>query len=365
MTAREKKLAGIVLLAMGILALWGVTMKLIVEPGRELDKQQQRLTSELAELEIDLNRVEPLLRTVARVRARSFDSDPSRTSELTRAHLVTLIQQAGLSIDTASMRPFTGRTVPNVLQEVGWQVSTVGPKPRLINLLYLLREDPHLGRIDDLRLSPDDDGDMELRFRYVTLVIADPKYHALPPVEPLEEAPLTLNNPQRDQLEMIVARDVFRPYVPRPQQVVQAPRPQPKPTPQPQTPAPQPQPQPAQAAPAGNWRVVGLPRWADGSEVMLRNEQTSQVLRLHTGDEIEGGEIVMVDYRTLPRIDDPTLRSSSRVIIKLGRDLWAIELGQTTQQRYRLPTQRIPEALQADEPRSDDQLSQAPTPSAP
>jgi hypothetical protein len=53
----------------------------------------------------------------------------------------------------------------------------------------------------------------------------------------------------------------------------------------------------------------------------------------------------MVDYRSLPRVDRPELLSPSRVVLRIGPDLWAVELGSYVSQKYRLSADRLPSEL--------------------
>ncbi len=53
----------------------------------------------------------------------------------------------------------------------------------------------------------------------------------------------------------------------------------------------------------------------------------------------------MIDYRELPKPEKPKLLSSSRVILKIGEDYWAVDLGQILTKKRRLEGQLVPQEL--------------------
>ena len=55
----------------------------------------------------------------------------------------------------------------------------------------------------------------------------------------------------------------------------------------------------------------------------------------------------MIDYRPLPRADNPQMLSPSRVILKAGPDYWAVELGQKLTQKRRLKRDQLPEPIRS------------------
>ncbi len=72
-----------------------------------------------------------------------------------------------------------------------------------------------------------------------------------------------------------------------------------------------------------------------------RNKTTSYKL----GDELAGGEIVMIDYRKMPFPKKPALLSQSRVILSIGEEYWAIERGNTLADKHKLAPQQLPKHL--------------------
>ena len=135
----------------------------------------------------------------------------------------------------------------------------------------------------------------------------------------------TLDSTQRRSYDAIVQRDLLRPYIPKP-------------------------PPPASAtapADAGLDRltVVSLSDWSGTPEVHVSDAGSQKILRLRKGDALAGGEVVMIDYRTLPMPGKPGIVSYSRVILKIGNAYWAVEHGQTLAAKYQLAPEQIPSHL--------------------
>jgi hypothetical protein len=57
------------------------------------------------------------------------------------------------------------------------------------------------------------------------------------------------------------------------------------------------------------------------------------------------GEIAMVDFRPMPRPGKPEEVSDSRMIVRIGKDYWAVELGQRLNERRVLRPAELPEEL--------------------
>ena len=92
-------------------------------------------------------------------------------------------------------------------------------------------------------------------------------------------------------------------------------------------------------------RVVSLSHLADGPEICIRDTRSGRMTLYAPGDKLAGGQIVTVDYRQMPRADKPEILSGSRAIVKIGATWWAVELGQTVAQRYRLRKEQLPVEL--------------------
>lgn len=266
---------------------------------------------------------------------QTHDLDEQQASERARARLVEILQHSGLALDRLSLRPVRGPRVPNSYQEVGWLLAIRGKVDAIVNCLYLLQHDPFLSRLDNLTLAPVARSDeIELRLRYATLVLLYPKDEK--PVDPQKDAPprplAPLQNEDRQAYGLVAARDLFRPYVPR------APR--------------QEWAGPTNDAPVSSdgsgdhlLRVVGLPSWGGAPEVILHDLASGQTRQLHIGDELAGGRIVLIDYRSMPMPGNPDILSTSRVIVRIEQAYWAIELGQPLSERRRLEQDQLPPQL--------------------
>ena len=189
-----------------------------------------------------------------------------------------------------------------------------------------------LHRIENLSVQPGGDvATRRISFRYLALLFGPMSGVTLV----TEEAALVPNEGRRKQLAAITRRALFRPYVKRP-----PPPPPPPPPPKKADPPP----------PSGpeTYRLVSLSEWKGRSEVVVLDTNKGLTTKYRTGDELAGGKVVAVDYRTLPRPKNPDLESSSRVIISADNALWAIESGDTLADKYELSADRLPPDLRKD-----------------
>jgi len=90
--------------------------------------------------------------------------------------------------------------------------------------------------------------------------------------------------------------------------------------------------------------VTDLSEWGSKQDVGVAGP-TGQTKLYHPGDELAGGEIIMVDVRAMPMPGKPKIDSPSRVIIKTGKEYWAVELGQQLSQKRRLSGDELPPSL--------------------
>jgi len=91
--------------------------------------------------------------------------------------------------------------------------------------------------------------------------------------------------------------------------------------------------------------VVSLSEWNGIPEVHIRDLTAQKTRIYHPGDALEGGTLVMVDYRSIPRPDNPLLQSSSRMILRIGADYFAIERGRTLAEKRKLGAADLPPSL--------------------
>ena len=327
MNKREKFMAltvgGIVLL----LAAGFGGRALLVKPLREIDKKTAALRERLDKINDDRRAyfaAEKIVKTYAQ---QTFSEQMDQASAKSGEILTQQLSLSGLQEADFSRMPVGPRKLRGA-SEIGWGVQGEGKLENVINLLFLLDKSAYLHRLDNLVLSPGDNpGEVRVRFRYLSLVL-DPA----PIVEPVDlSSKFTSESPERRTFDSIVARDILRPYVKR----APASAPDHKSSPA----------SPSQPAGPESLRVVSLSDWMGQPEVHVRDTRRDKTLRFKPGDPLAGGTIVMLDYRALPMPDRPTLKSFSRVIVRIQSDYWAIEHGRTLADKYKMAPTQLPEPL--------------------
>ena len=335
MKAREKILALIVGGIVGLVLLGFVVRAVVVAPLQERDKKMVAARGQLEKIRAERREyfaAEDVVRGFAQTTySTNTDQALAKSGEM----LTRLVLQSGLRETDFSRSPFGPRRLHSALKtfEIGWSVQGDGRLQDVVDLLFLAQESPYLHRVEGINLMPGDaPGMVRVRFRYLTLVV-DPA----PTVDFAElEHPFSLYSPQRKAYDELVTRDLLRPYIKRP----------PPPPPPGGTPAaPGTSPDGTTLPGPESFRIVSLSEWGGQPEIHVRDLVNQKTLRYVPGDSLAGGVIALVDDRTLPRAGDPTLKSFSRVIIKIGQEYWALELGKTLADKYRLAPEQLPEAL--------------------
>lgn len=343
MNSREKIIAIAIGAFVAAVILYGLFQKFLRAPARKLQATIELQHTENNKLRASNAALKRSFGKWVSLRNRTYHDDPSRVPVLLTARVNQLARRAGLG--QLPVRTFTGRMVPKSYREIGCMVKGQASLERLTNFLYLLARDRHLHRITNLSITPPQRNEPEVGFslRYSTLVlssklpISDPiPARPAPASQPVE---VVLNSPDRSQYDVIARRHLFLPYIPR-VAVRQPPQPQPRPQPQPQTP-------PRPVNQYDRLRVVGLPAFGTIREVHLARDGRDIDEPLLVGAKLPIGEIAMIDYRVMPMPDDPKDISTGRVILKLGLEYWAVELGQTLSQRRILRADELPDQLKA------------------
>jgi hypothetical protein len=296
------------------------------------------LNKKVAKAQADTRKMEAKARSLEGWAALTYDRDELRASAKIGAALAGLVERAGLNLKTFSLQPVQGMRVRGAYREIGRNIRVRGKLQNVVDFLYLLRQEPHLHRLENLSISPlHKTGEVDLSVRYVTVVIDDLAGGDLETDKLATTAPTDLDSEQRKLFDSVVSRDLFRPYIQRRvERVVVAP-----PPPRRREDPPPPPPNP------GRFRVVGLPELNQRQEVLVSDIATGQLRSYEAGDTLGGGTIAMVDYRPLPRVDNPQMLSPSRVIFRVGPDYWAVELGQSLTQKRRLPRDQLPEKIRS------------------
>jgi hypothetical protein len=341
MNQREKTLAIIVV---GMLGFFVVALGLrafFLKPLRDVDSRiaaaQERLETIRAERRAYFDS-EDRMKEVAR---RTFADDVNQAAAIAGEMLTRHIMQCGLREADFTRLPAGPRRMRGV-QEVGWSVQGEGPLSNIVDLLFGLQELPFVHRVENVVFAASEKpGLVRVRFRYLTLVFETP----FDVTREMPDAILAFDETRRKPYEAIVQRDILRPYIKRPPPPPPATRP---PRSTPETPPP-PGPE--------NFQIVSLTEWQGVSEIHVRDRTRQRTVSYTIGDELAGGEIVLVDYRPLPLRRNPTLQSHSRVILKLGSEFWAVERGQTLADKYLLQPEQLPDAV-GTQPESSESESQ-------
>ena len=341
MNRREKILAAVVASIIGVVVLYGVINRMVLAGGRKLSEQAHTIRKKIDELERDNRRLGRYRSRFVDLRNRTFDDNPRRASVLADTAIKQIAKRAGLTQADYTVSSFAERREANAYRELLCTITGTASLDRLTNFLYLLGRDERLCRITHLSVKRRQErrGPAKVSFslRYSTLVFDGNVPVPVPP-RPTATQPVEivgLNTPERSAYDAIAARNVFRPYVRRHVRIKPPDRHQTKPSTQP----------PPQTPQFGRLVVTGLPAYNGRTEVhvAIPGQDIKKVLKV--GDALPAGKIVMVDYRQMPMPGKPHLISQSRVILKAGKDYWAVELGQRMDQRRILRPEELPEKL--------------------
>ena len=269
--------------------------------------------------------------------AMTFGADENHVSELMRSRITELLGQSGLSAQNLSLKPLVSSRVPGVYKEIGWTVRSRGKLSHVVNFVYLMAREPHLHRLDNLVLAPVPGGtDVELQVKYGTLVLDTPQGEKLETDRVEDDAPPgVLQSAERVQYETIASRNLFLPYIPAVAGQT------PPGGESPQTPGEPSGPR----VPEGYYRIVGLPAWGDAADVLVRDGRTGRVAAYKPGDALGGGRIITVDYRSMPLPGKPDLLSQSRVVLQIGAEYYAVELGASLAEKHALTPDQVPPGL--------------------
>ena len=325
MTQREKILGYSVASVVGVFAIYFGAKVLFMKPLQDLSKKTISLRDSLDKINSERKGYfsdEDKLKGAAK---KTFSDDIDQATAKCGEVLAKQVLAAGLRESDFSRSPTAPRKLRGAT-EIGWSLQGEGPLDKVVNLLFLAEKSPYLHRVDDLVLFPGQSpGLVRVRFRYLTLVIQPA------PAVDLKElpAPFNLAAMERRVFDVIAARDILRPFIPRA--------------------APGPTTAPPSGTPPGPevFRVVSLSEWMGKPEVHVLDSARQKTARYQPGDELAGGTIAMVDYRPMPARGHEGLKSFSRVIVKIGSDYWAIDRGQTLAEKYKLSTEQLPEKLAA------------------
>lgn len=274
----------------------------------------------------------------------AFGNDEMVISEQVRTTVTGLLEMSGLSTQNLSLKPLVGNHVLNVYHEIGWSVQTRGKLEQIVRFLYLMTQEAHLHRVDNIVLSPVQGGEILLQVKYATLLLEAPRET---PNEKLVTNtikdqvldPEILDSDEAHLYDIIADRDLFRPFIERKRPTVVAVAPIPTGggggTGPVRTVAPR----------IGGDQIVCLTAYEGVPEILINNTVTNKISKYKEGDALAGGRIVMVDYRLMPLPRNPDLISESRIIIRIGTEYYAVELGQVLTEKRTLAPADWPPGL--------------------
>ena len=337
MNKREKILTAVAgLIAVGFVTYLAIN-RVFLMPAAMQFNQAKELVIQIEKARTEKAREASYQTRLTELAARTYGTDELKVSEKIRTRITAVLAASGLSAEGLTLKPITGSRAPGIYEEVGWMVQVRGALEKIVNFLYLMAKEPHLHRLDNLVISPiQGQPDVELQVKYATLVLESPQGQTLATGKVTAEIdPAALESPDRKHYQVITTRDLFRPYI-------AARKPEPtRPTPRPAAPSP---PRPP-AVPRGRYRLVGLPTWGGNTDILVSDSSSGNVARYKAGDDLAGGTIVTVDYRPMPMPSKPDILSSSRVVLRIGSDYYAVELGRYLSEKYALKTEQLPPGL--------------------
>ena len=343
MNRREKLILLSVAAAVVAFVIYLTVDSLLLGPSTDLDKQIVDVRAKL-DAAATKNRMKVLYEKDLRQWAsRALCGEVGQASSKVRERISTLLERAALTGGSWRIQPLQARSVRGQYAEIGWIVQADGELKSVVDFLYLLDAEPYLHRLDNLEITPvPRSARVRLDVRYVTLVLPASNKGAgdVAATGPADNPPATdLDGRPRRNYDVIVSRDLLRPYIKRP-----PPRPAEPPPEEPR------QESPRDRRPRGasedRFRVVALPTWGGQADVFVRDSETHATRRYQVGDSLAGGRIAMVDYRRMPLPDRPDILSGSRVVVQIEQDYWAVELGQSLAQKRRLKAEQLPPGTQ-------------------
>ena len=341
MNKREKILAAITAGIICVIVLYTFVNGLFLSPAEALNNDIRKIKKSIAKLSLTSKSMKSDKAHLKALAALTYGKDDDEVRATTFGYLMAALDRSGLTSEGKGVNAGNSKSSGD-LRETAWHVVKNGKMEHILNLLYMLEEDPVLHRIENLSISPRDrDGPFRVEFDYVALSLATKKGPQFTTTRPADtKLAVNMKSDKRKGYNVIPERDIFRRYIkrvdpPKPPVVATA-----KPTPKQYPPEPP-------AGPKPKYRICGLPTFRGDPEVWVVNEidKTGAVHKYKEGEKLMGWEIVMVDYRSLPDPDKPDLLSPARVIVRIDSDYWAIEGNQYVNAKRILKGADLPPAL--------------------
>ncbi|MDP6637502.1 MAG: hypothetical protein QGG42_21595 [Phycisphaerae bacterium] len=343
MNKREKILAYITGGMICVIVLYTFVNSLILAPTESLHESIRSAKKRLAKLTLTSKTVERNKTRLKGLAARTYGSVDTDVRNATFGYLMGLLDRSGLTSEGKGVTKGNTKNSGD-LREIAWRVVKSGKMEHILNLLYMLEEDPALHRIENLSISTrDKDGPFKVEFDYIALSLATSKGPQFTSTRPTDmKVAVDMKSDRRKRYDVIPERDIFRRYIKR----VDPPKPPPTVVVRPK-PIPRDVPKPPPTEPKPRYRICALPTFLGQPEIWVVNEidETGAVHKYKEGEKLMGWDIVMVDYRTLPDPDNPELFSPARVIVRIDSDYWAIEGNQYVNAKRILKGPDLPQVL--------------------
>ena len=211
MKRREAILLGTVGCLFSLFILGYGLRTVFVKPLKDLQSQIASLRDKLRQNKDERRAYFSAEQYLKDVGPRLFARDADTATAEAGKMLTDQIVRVGLQESQFSRMPVGPRRLRGA-QEVGWSVQGEGPLAKVLDLIFVLEQTPQVHRLENLVFSAGDaPGRIKARFRYLTLVVevagARPKADLKPK--------FTLDSPRRRLYDVIVQRDLLRPYAPR------------------------------------------------------------------------------------------------------------------------------------------------------
>ena len=202
----------------GFLVLYFLASTFFLGPAKKLDAAAAGYTEDINESKAktgDLSEMASRIHKVSKTTLGKLGDEQEVQSNI-EVHLRELLKQSGLDWESKSFsnKPVTGNGKKKIFAEVARRVVTSGRLCEVVNFFYLLDRQPIRHRVDSIEITPKTDSDnsheVELKFRYSTIILGDTKGVTLGKTNFADIEPITLNAPDYEQYAVLSTRDPLR-----------------------------------------------------------------------------------------------------------------------------------------------------------
>lgn len=300
----------------------------VLSPAREIQDETAAKEAAIFDASGEADRLGYYQRKLQDYSLNSFGKKTSEVSNAISQRITEMVTLSGMRQDKTAAAAIEGKLSKNAYREIGWKYTLLGTPQQCADMLLLLRDDPYLHKIEVVSIAPTPDGlNVKLDFRYLTPVLADPKGFKLKVNDQATPRPvLTLKkNPKRVTYAGIATRSLFRPYLKvLPKEASGKPDPPAKPI---EIPKP--------TFDYARYRISDLTKYGELQMIEMLDTIEGERVEHKIGDIIGKGEIVRVEHLARTDPDDPKLKTYSRLILKMDKELWSVDLGKTLDKRVR------------------------------